>query len=83
MLAVTNLDTRNKIIDAAQAARIASSGAFVIPTLVTLSTAFGHSAAALAADERVRSRLGGKWLASLARSSGDRVCRERVEGDVR
>jgi imidazolonepropionase-like amidohydrolase len=49
-------------------ARIAASGAFVVPTLVTLSTAFGHSAAALAADERVRARLSDKWLASLARS---------------
>lgn len=49
-------------------AKLVSSGAFVIPTLVTLSTAFGHSAVALAADERVRSRLSKKWLASLARS---------------
>jgi imidazolonepropionase-like amidohydrolase len=47
---------------------IASSGAFVIPTLVTLSTAFGTSAAALAADKRVSSRLSKKWLDSLSRS---------------
>ena len=38
-------------------ADIASSGAFIIPTLVTLSTAFGKSAAWLAADERVSKRL--------------------------
>ena len=49
-------------------ARISSSGSFVIPTLVTLSSAFGNSAAALAADERVRSRLRKKWLDSLSRS---------------
>ena len=49
-------------------ADIAASGAFVIPTLVTLSTAFGNSAAALAADPRVRSRLSRKWLDSLGRA---------------
>ena len=47
---------------------IASSGAFVTPTLVTLSTAFGNSAAALASDKRVSSRLSKKWLNSLSRS---------------
>ncbi len=47
---------------------IASAGVFVIPTLVTLSTAFGNNAAALAADERVRSRLDSRWLDSLSRS---------------
>ncbi len=47
---------------------IASSGAFVTPTLVTLSTAFGNSAAALAADKRVSSKLSRKWLDSLSRS---------------
>jgi imidazolonepropionase-like amidohydrolase len=52
-----------KLIDA-----IASAGVFVIPTLVTLSTAFGNNAAALAADERVRSRLDKRWLDSLSRS---------------
>lgn len=49
-------------------ADIASSGAFVIPTLVTLSTAFGNSAAALAADKRVSSKLSKKWLVSLSKS---------------
>jgi len=47
---------------------IASAGVFVIPTLVTLSTAFGNNAAALAADEPVRSRLDKRWLDSLSRS---------------
>jgi imidazolonepropionase-like amidohydrolase len=46
---------------------IASSGAFVIPTLVTLSSAFGNSAAWLANDERVHSRLSQKWLDALSR----------------
>ncbi len=49
-------------------ARISSAGAFVVPTLVTLSSAFGNSAAALAADERVKARLSKRWLASLGRS---------------
>ena len=49
-------------------AAIAASGAFVTPTLVTLSTAFGNSAAWLAADERVRARLSTRWLDSLSRS---------------
>lgn len=49
-------------------ASIASSRAFVTPTLVTLSSAFGNSASAFAADERVRSRLSKKWLDSLTRS---------------
>jgi imidazolonepropionase-like amidohydrolase len=49
-------------------AAIASTGAFVVPTLVTLSSAFGHSAAALAADGRVSSRLSKDWLDSLSRS---------------
>jgi len=47
---------------------IVASGAFVVPTLVTLSTAFGHSAADLAADPRVHVRLSQEWLNSLARS---------------
>jgi imidazolonepropionase-like amidohydrolase len=47
---------------------IASSGAFVTPTLVTLSTAFGNSAAELATDKRVSSRLSKKWLNSLSGS---------------
>ena len=49
-------------------ATIVSSGAFVTPTLVTLSTAFGNSAAGLATDKRVSSRLNKKWLNSLSRS---------------
>ena len=49
-------------------ATIATSGAFVTPTLVTLSTAFGNNAAALAADKRVSSKLSKKWLDSLSRS---------------
>jgi imidazolonepropionase-like amidohydrolase len=49
-------------------AAIASSGAFVIPTLVTISSAVGNNASALAADERVKSRLSQKWLDSLSRS---------------
>jgi len=49
-------------------ADIASSGAFIIPTLVTLSTAFGNSAAALAADERVSVRLSKQWRDALSRS---------------
>jgi imidazolonepropionase-like amidohydrolase len=47
---------------------IAASGAFVVPTLVTISSAVGNSAAALAADKRVSSRLSKKWLDSLSRS---------------
>ena len=47
---------------------IATAGVFVIPTLVTLSTAFGNNAATLAADKRVRSRLDRRWLDSLSRS---------------
>jgi imidazolonepropionase-like amidohydrolase len=49
-------------------ADIASSGAFVIPTLVTISSAVGNNASALAADERVKSRLDPKWLNALSRS---------------
>ena len=49
-------------------AAIASSGAFVIPTLVTISSAVGNNASALAADKRVSSRLSKKWLDSLSRS---------------
>jgi imidazolonepropionase-like amidohydrolase len=47
---------------------IVSSGAFVIPTLVTISSAVGNNASAFAADERVKSRLNQKWLDSLSRS---------------
>ncbi|GHV02755.1 imidazolonepropionase [Campylobacterota bacterium] len=49
-------------------ADISKNGVFVIPTLVTLSTAFGNDAAWLAADERVSSRLGKEWLDSLSES---------------
>ena len=49
-------------------AAIAASGAFVTPTLVTISSAFGNAASALAADQRVKSRLSQKWLESLSRS---------------
>jgi imidazolonepropionase-like amidohydrolase len=48
---------------------IAASGVFVIPTLVTISTAVGNNASALAADERVKSRLSQNWLDSLSRSA--------------
>jgi imidazolonepropionase-like amidohydrolase len=47
---------------------IAGSGAFVVPTLVTLSSAFGNSASHLASDPRVSGRLGQPWLESLDRS---------------
>jgi len=47
---------------------IKESGAFVIPTLVVGSTAFGKDAAWLATDERVKSRLDKKWLENLSRS---------------
>ena len=47
---------------------IASSGAFVIPTLVTISSAVGNNASALAADKRVSSKLNQKWLDALSRS---------------
>ncbi len=47
---------------------IASSGAFVTPTLATLSSAFGNNASALAVDKRVSSRLSKEWLDSLSKS---------------
>ncbi len=47
---------------------VAASGCFVIPTLVTLSTAFGNSADHLAADPRVRAKLSREWLDALTRS---------------
>jgi imidazolonepropionase-like amidohydrolase len=46
-------------------AAIAASGAFVTPCLTVNSSAIGISGAALAADERVRSKLSKKWLDSL------------------
>jgi imidazolonepropionase-like amidohydrolase len=48
-------------------AAISASKCFVIPTLVTLSSAFGNTASLLAADERVKSKLSKKWLKSLSR----------------
>ena len=40
---------------------------FVIPTLVTISSALGNDASALAGDKRVKSKLSKKWLTSLCR----------------
>lgn len=45
-----------------------SSDVFVIPTLVTISSAFGNDASALASDPRVSSRLSQEWLDALSRS---------------
>ena len=47
---------------------IAAKNIFVIPTLVTLSTAFGNDAKWLADDKRVSSKLSKEWLESLSRS---------------
>jgi imidazolonepropionase-like amidohydrolase len=44
------------------------SGAFVVPTLVTISSAVGNTGADLASDPRVQSRLSKTWLESLART---------------
>jgi len=52
-----------KFVDA-----ISSSGAFVVPTLVTICSAIGNNASALAADKRVSSRLSKKWIDGLSRS---------------
>jgi imidazolonepropionase-like amidohydrolase len=49
-------------------ADIVVNDVFVIPTLVTLSTAFGNDAAWLAEDERVSSRLSKEWLESMSNS---------------
>lgn len=49
-------------------AEMTASGAFMIPTLVTISSAVGNNAAELAADKRVNSKLTKKWLDSLFRS---------------
>jgi imidazolonepropionase-like amidohydrolase len=49
-------------------AAIAASGAFVTPCLTLNSSVMGNTGAALAADERVRSRLSKKWLDSLCGS---------------
>jgi imidazolonepropionase-like amidohydrolase len=45
-----------------------ASGAFIVPTLVTIFSALGNNAAELAADKRVNSKLSKKWLDSLFRS---------------
>jgi len=47
---------------------IADSGAFVVPTLALSTSAIGNNAAALASDERVRSRLSDDWLNFLSGS---------------
>jgi len=49
---------------------IAGSGVFVTPCLVLNSSVMGNSAAQLAADDRVRSKLDDKWLESLRSSIG-------------
>jgi imidazolonepropionase-like amidohydrolase len=51
--------------------KIASSGAFVVPTLVTLASITGEPAgAALASDPRVRPKLTPAWRESLAGAFG-------------
>ncbi|MDR3120100.1 MAG: amidohydrolase family protein [Clostridiales bacterium] len=50
-------------------ADIVSSDVFIIPTLVTLSTAFGNDAAWLAEDARVSPKLSKEWLESLSASA--------------
>ncbi|MGJ4746252.1 amidohydrolase family protein [Leptospira sp. SA-E8] len=47
---------------------IRSSGAFIIPTLTTLSTAFGNSPRTLVADKRVSSKLSKEWLEALSKN---------------
>ena len=49
-------------------AAIAASGTFVTPCLTLNSSVVGNTAAALAADKRVNSRLSKIWLDSLSRS---------------
>jgi len=49
-------------------AAIAASGVFVTPCLTLNSSVMGNTGSALAADERVRSKLSRKWLDSLCRS---------------
>jgi imidazolonepropionase-like amidohydrolase len=58
-----DLPHTKEIVDA-----IKDAGVFVIPTLVTASTAFGNDASVLAADPRVSSRLDKRWLDSLSES---------------
>ncbi|PJZ25951.1 imidazolonepropionase [Leptospira hartskeerlii] len=47
---------------------IKSSGAFIVPTLTTLSTAFGNSPKTLIADKRVSSKLSKEWLEALSKN---------------
>ncbi|TGL33831.1 amidohydrolase family protein [Leptospira koniambonensis] len=49
-------------------AAIKSSGAFIVPTLTTLSTAFGNSPHALLSDKRVSSKLSKEWLEALSKN---------------
>jgi hypothetical protein len=60
-------------------AEIKSSGMFVIPTLVTLSSAFGNNASTLAADERVSSRLNRQWLELAPGGSTQKLYRTRSQ----
>ncbi|PKA15807.1 amidohydrolase family protein [Leptospira haakeii] len=47
---------------------IQSSGAFIVPTLTTLSTAFGNSPRTLVSDKRVSSKLSKEWLEALSKN---------------
>ncbi|TGM99523.1 amidohydrolase family protein [Leptospira dzoumogneensis] len=47
---------------------IKSSGAFIVPTLTTLSTAFGNSPRTLLEDKRVSSKLSKEWLEALSKN---------------
>ncbi|TGM12802.1 amidohydrolase family protein [Leptospira selangorensis] len=47
---------------------IRSSGAFIVPTLTTLSTAFGNSPRTLVEDKRVNSKLSKEWLEALSKN---------------
>ncbi len=49
-------------------AKIKSSGAFIVPTLTTLSTAFGNSPHVLISDKRVSSKLSKEWLEALSKT---------------
>ncbi|TGK06690.1 amidohydrolase family protein [Leptospira semungkisensis] len=49
-------------------ASIKSSGAFIVPTLTTLSTAFGNSPRTLLEDKRVSSKLSKEWLEALSKN---------------
>ncbi|PJZ77505.1 amidohydrolase family protein [Leptospira neocaledonica] len=47
---------------------IRSSGTFIVPTLTTLSTAFGNSPRTLVSDKRVSSKLSKEWLEALSKN---------------